>query len=82
MRKPYITPVRILFGYGLWDGLMASKLQFNAQETTGYVFPAKATKGGSTGLCVFTCGGAVSRVVSDYTVFFFLGEDKASAQLG
>lgn len=61
---------------------MAPKLQFNAQETTGYVFPAKATKGSSTGLCVCSCGGAVSRVVVDHTVFFFLGEDKALAQQG
>lgn len=44
------NPARISFGGRLWDGLMASKLQFNAQRTTGSVFPAKATKGRSWGL--------------------------------
>lgn len=38
MWKPSLTPVRILFGDRLWVGLPASKLQFNAQETTGYAF--------------------------------------------
>lgn len=41
----------------LWDGLMASKLQFNTQGTTGYVFPTKATKSRSSGpqqFCYFS----------------------------
>ncbi len=29
--SPSLTLARILFGDRLWDGLMASKLQFNAQ---------------------------------------------------
>lgn len=52
---------------------MSSKLLLNAQESRDYVFPAKAGTGGSTGLCVLSCGGAESRVVLDHTVLFFLG---------
>lgn len=43
-RKPLLTTVRILLSDRLWDGLMASKLQFIAQGTTGYVFPLKQLK--------------------------------------
>lgn len=41
-------------------------------------FPLKEAQQGC--VCVFSCGGAVSRVVEDHTVLFFLGEDKALAQ--
>ena len=79
--KLSLTLVRILFGERLWNGLPASKLQFNAKETTRCVFPTEAPKGASTGLCVLGGGGSVSKIMADHWMLFFLGEDNSLAQL-
>lgn len=76
MWKPSLTPVRILFGDRLWVGLPASKLQFNAQETTGYAFFFLFFFKAALQDCVFRCGGAIYRALLDHTVLSFLGEGK------
>lgn len=78
MWKSSLTPGRILFGDRLWNGLLASKLQFDAQKTTGYVFQLKAAPQD----CVCTVVGGCFKWWWITHVFFFLGEDKALAQLG
>lgn len=71
VRKPFLAAIGILFGNRLRGGLMASKLQFNAHETT-----SRATKVSSAGLCVKLWGCCDWSRGGSYLFF------KASAQRG
>lgn len=76
--KPSLTPVGILFGDRLWDGLMASKLQFNAQETGGCVLAPQ----GCVCVCVQLWGCCKqSRGGSHCVIFPWRGQSIATAGL-